>query len=275
MTGKVYLVGAGPGDPELLTLKALKLLKSADVVLHDDLIRAEILALVPSSTQLHNVGKRFGSKRVSQEEINALMVHNALLGLQVVRLKSGDPLIFGRAGEEIEALRKANIEFEIVPGITAALGAASSAQIPLTHRRVASAIVLVTGHHADSDEFADWPAKIPTDATVVVYMPGYEYRKTAHQLQRVGLPGSTACAIISQATSPDEQVHVTTVEDLDKSPRLPSPTLLVVGEIVRMAKPAALHEQFAWQAGVAMSFPTQVEYASTSSALPAAQERAE
>ena len=116
MTGKVYLVGAGPGDPELLTLKALKLLKSADVVLHDDLIRTEILELVPSSTQLHNVGKRCGRKRISQEEINALMVQNALLGLQVVRLKGGDPLIFGRAGEEIEALRKANIEFEIVPG---------------------------------------------------------------------------------------------------------------------------------------------------------------
>ena len=144
MTGKVYLVGAGPGDPELLTLKALKLLKSADVVFHDDLIRPEILSLVPSSTLLHNVGKRFGNKRISQEEINALMIQNALLGLQVVRLKSGDPLIFGRAGEEIEALRRASIEFEIVPGITAALGAAANAQIPLTHRNAASAIVLVT-----------------------------------------------------------------------------------------------------------------------------------
>src|SRR5713226_3355123 len=275
MTGKVYLVGAGPGDPELLTLKALKLLKSADVVLHDDLIRAEILALVPSSTQLHNVGKRFGHKRISQEEINALMVQNALLGLQVVRLKSGDPLIFGRAGEEIEALRNANIEFEIVPGITAALGAAANAQIPLTHRQVASAIVLVTGHHAGSDQFADWPARIPTDATLVVYMPGYEYRNTAAQLQRAGLAGSTACAIISQATSPEEQVHVTTVEDLDKSPRLPSPTLLVVGEVVRMAKPAGLYEQFAWKDLVSMSFAAQIEYASTSSVLQAGQERGE
>jgi uroporphyrin-III C-methyltransferase len=275
MTGKVYLVGAGPGDPELLTLKALKLLKSADIVLHDDLIRAEILALVPTSTQLYNVGKRFGQKRVSQEEINGLMVQNALLGLQVVRLKSGDPLIFGRAGEEIEALRKANIEFEIVPGITAALGAAANAQIPLTHRRVASAIVLVTGHHADSDEFADWPAEIPTDATVVVYMPGYEYRNTAQHLQRAGLSGSTACAIISQATSADEQVHVTTVEDLHRSPRLPSPTLLVVGEVVRLAKPAALREQFAWQEVVATSFPAQIEYASTIPGLLFGRERAE
>ena len=150
MTGKVYLVGAGPGDPELLTLKALKLLKSADVVLHDDLISAEILAFIPSSTEVQNVGKRFGQKRISQAEIHALMVQNALLGLQVVRLKSGDPLIFGRAGEEMEALRKAGIEFEIVPGVTSAFGAAANAQIPLTHRQVSSAVVLVTGHHAGS-----------------------------------------------------------------------------------------------------------------------------
>jgi uroporphyrin-III C-methyltransferase len=147
MTGKVYLVGAGPGDPELLTMKALKLLKSADVVLHDDLIPTEILALVPSSTQLHSVGKRFGHKRISQEEINGLLVRHALLGALVVRLKSGDPLIFGRAGEEIEALRKAHIDFEIVPGITAALGAAAKAQIPLTHRQGAS-----------GDRFGDWPS---------------------------------------------------------------------------------------------------------------------
>ena len=145
MTGKVYLVGAGPGDPELITLKALKLLKSADVVLHDDLISPEILAFIPSSTEVQNVGKRFGQKRISQAEINALMVQNALLGLQVVRLKSGDPLIFGRAGEEMEALRNAGIEFEIVPGVTAAFGAAANAKIPLTHRQVSSAIVLVTG----------------------------------------------------------------------------------------------------------------------------------
>src|SRR5229473_3090945 len=200
MTGKVYLVGAGPGDPELLTLKALKLLKSADLVLHDDLIRAEILALVPSS-KLRNVGKRFGRKSISQPEIHALMVQNALLGLQVVRLKSGDPLIFGRAGEEMEALRKAGIEFEVVPGVTAALGAAANAQIPLTHRQVSSAVVVVTGHHAAADEFADWPAKIPTDATVVVYMPGYNYRTTSQQLLRAGVLGTTPCAIVSQATA--------------------------------------------------------------------------
>jgi uroporphyrin-III C-methyltransferase len=265
MTGKVYLVGAGPGDPELLTLKALKLLKSADVVLHDDLISPEILAFIPSSTEVQNVGKRFGQKRISQPEIHALMVQNALLGLRVVRLKSGDPLIFGRAGEEMEALRKAGIEFEIVPGVTAAFGAAANARIPLTHRQVSSAVVLVTGHQAAAEEFADWPAKIPTDATVVVYMPGYEYHKTAQQLLRAGVPAVTPCAIVSQATSSNEQVHITTVEELHTSPRLPSPTLLVVGEVVRLAEPEALREQFAW--------PTNL--ASTGSALSASQECAE
>ncbi|MGH9501821.1 MAG: uroporphyrinogen-III C-methyltransferase [Terriglobales bacterium] len=247
MIGKVYLVGAGPGDPELLTLKALKLLKSADVVLHDDLISPEILAFIPSSTQVQNVGKRFGSKRISQAEIHTLMIRHALLGLQVVRLKSGDPLIFGRAGEEMEVLRQAGIEFEIVAGVTSAFGAAASAHIPLTHRQVSSALVLVTGHHAGTEEFADWPAKIPTDATVVVYMPGYDYRSTAQQLLRAGVAGTTACAIVSKATSREEQVHVTTVEELHTSPRLPSPTLLVVGEVVRLAKPATLRETFAWQ----------------------------
>jgi uroporphyrin-III C-methyltransferase len=249
MMGKVYLVGAGPGDPELLTLKALKLMKSADVVLHDDLIGPEILAFIPPSTELISVGKRCRRKSVSQQEINQLLVRNALLGLQVVRLKGGDPLILGRAGEEIEALRHANIDFEIVPGITAALGAAAHAQIPLTHRGVASALVLVTGHNAGTDEFADWPARIPTDATVVVYMPGYDYHSMARQLVRSGLAPSTACAVISQATSPDEQVHVTTVEELPQSSRLPAPTLLVVGEVVRLAKPAALYQGFAWYSG--------------------------
>jgi uroporphyrin-III C-methyltransferase len=268
MTGKVYLVGAGPGDPELLTLKALKLLKSADVVLHDDLIGPEILAFIPSSTEVQNVGKRFGRKNVTQSDINALLVQNALLGLQVVRLKSGDPLIFGRAGEEMEALRRAGIEFEIVPGVTAALGAAANAQIPLTHRHVSSAVVVVTGHHAATDEFADWPAKIPTDATVAVYMPGYDYRSTAQQLLRAGVPGTTPCAIVSQATLPNQQVHVTTVEDLHTSPRLPSPTLLVVGEVVRLAKLTALHQQFAWPGD-------SVEFALNGPVLSVGQERAE
>lgn len=165
----------------------------------------------------------------------------------------------------MEALRKAGIEFEIVPGVTAAFGAAANAKIPLTHRQVSSGVVLVTGHRAATEEFADWPAKIPTDATVVVYMPGYDYRSTVEQLLRAGVSGTTPCAIVSQATSSNEQIHLTTVDDLHTSPRLPSPTLLVVGEVVRLAEPSTPGQQFDWPR----------EFASSGSALSASQERAE
>src|ERR1700692_3198517 len=148
MNGKVYLVGAGPGDPELLTLNALRLVRTADAVLHDDLVAPEILDLIPSTAQGHSVGKRCCKKKILQGEINFLMIALAASGLQVVRLKGGDPLIFGRAGEEIEALRRNNIPFEIVPGVTSALGAAAAAQIPLTHRRASDALVLITAHRA-------------------------------------------------------------------------------------------------------------------------------
>ena len=173
MKGKVFLVGAGPGDPELLTLKAFRALKTADVVLHDELIGAEILALVPKTAQLRSVGKRCGKKSVRQEEINALLIQFALFGLKVVRLKGGDPLIFGRAGEEIEALRRAGVEVEIVPGVTAALAAAAAVQIPLTHREKASSLVILTGHHSGGR--SDWPSSLSPQATIVVYMPGYDY----------------------------------------------------------------------------------------------------
>src|SRR5271163_3316263 len=152
MSSKVYLVGAGPGDPDLLTVKALRLLRTADVVLHDDLVTPEILKLVSSTAEVQNVGKRCGSKTIRQEEINFLMVTLAASGRQVVRLKSGDPLIFGRAGEEMEALRRAGIEYEIVPGVTSALGAAAAAGIPLTHRQISSTIVLTAGHQASAKD---------------------------------------------------------------------------------------------------------------------------
>src|SRR6266705_292319 len=168
MNGKVYLVGAGPGDPELLTLKALKVLKRADVVLHDELVGAEILAQVPSTARIHNVGKRCGGKSTSQREINSLLIQYALLGLQVVRLKGGDPFIFGRGGEEMQALREAGIEVEVVPGITAALGAAAAIQIPLTYREISSSLVFLTGHHAVGASSDNWPDAIASDVSVVV-----------------------------------------------------------------------------------------------------------
>lgn len=244
MKGKVYLVGAGPGDPELLTLKALRVLRTAGAVLHDDLVSPEILRLVPASAQLHNVGKRCGTKKIRQEEINFLMIALADSGLNVVRLKSGDPLIFGRAGEEIESLRRANIPYEIVPGITSALGAAAAAQIPLTHRRASSAVVFITGHQAEGSEGANWAKLAGSGATLVIYMPGQNYREIAATLKSSGLASATPCAIVSRATTRRQRTHRTTIAELQHAPQLPVPTLLVVGEVVRFADPALFAQDF-------------------------------
>jgi uroporphyrin-III C-methyltransferase len=233
MTGKVYLVGAGPGDPELLTLKAARVLKQADVVLHDDLVSTQILQLATARAQVRNVGKRCGKKIVSQEEINFLMVTLAASGLQVVRLKGGDPLIFGRVGEEIAALRQANIDFEIVPGITAALGAASTAQIPLTHRQSSHALVFLTGHSASGVDLTNWRALVSLGATVAIYMPGHRYSEIARKLRAAGLSADTSCAIVSRATTPEEQIFSTDLEGLKGAPMLPAPTLLLIGEVLR------------------------------------------
>jgi uroporphyrin-III C-methyltransferase len=248
MKGQVYLVGAGPGDPELLTLKALRLLRTADAVLHDDLVAPGILKLIPATAQIHNVGKRCGKKKILQGEINSLMVALAAAGLRVVRLKGGDPLIFGRAGEEIESLRRNNIPFEIVPGVTSALGAAAAAQIPLTHRRASSALVLVTAHRAtdrrSEKDACDWSKFVASGATLVMYMPGHNYSDIAMRLTAAGLAGETPCAVISRATTRYQRTYRTTVLDLHRSPQLAAPTLLVVGEVVRLADPAALVEGF-------------------------------
>jgi len=245
--GRLYGLGVGPGDPELLTLKALRLLQSAEAVLHDDLVAPEILQLIPSSAQIHNVGKRCGKKKILQGEINDLMVALAASGLRVVRLKGGDPLIFGRAGEEIETLRRHNIAFEIVPGVTSAMGAAAAAQIPLTHRRASSALVLITAHRASEKDAAEkdaWSKLVASGATLVIYMPGQNYSDIAERLRTAGLAGETPCAVISRATTKYQRTHRTTVRDLHRSPQLAAPTLLVVGEVVRMADPAALVEGF-------------------------------
>jgi uroporphyrin-III C-methyltransferase len=243
MKGKVYLVGAGPGDPELLTVKALRLLRTADAVLHDDLVGPEILKFVSPSAQFYNVGKRSGQKKIRQEEINFLLVELAASGLQVVRLKSGDPLIFGRAGEEMDALRRAGIPCEIVPGVTSALGAAAAAQIPLTHRQASHALVLITGHQAFESSPADWSRLVSSGSTLAIYMPGQSYLKVANRLISAGLERETPCAVISRATTEHQQVHRTTIADLPRAPRLAAPTLLVVGEVVRLADPAVLLEE--------------------------------
>ena len=236
--GHVWLAGAGPGDPELLTLKALRVLRFADAVLHDDLVSPEILGLIPPTSQVLNVGKRCGEKKITQEEINFLMVALAESGLRVVRLKGGDPLIFGRAGEEIEALRRASIPYEVVPGVTSALGAAATEHIPLTHRRVSSALVFLTAHQAQGSEAADWNKLAGSGATLVIYMPGQDYAAVAAKLRAAGVKGSTPCAVISRATTPEQRSHRTTIAELEHAPRLAAPSLLVVGDVVRLGDSA-------------------------------------
>src|ERR1700760_247657 len=172
--GRVYLVGAGPGEPELLTMRAVRLLESADVVFHDDLVPDEVLALAHRHALVTSVGKRCGRPRITQQGIHSLMIEAARAGQSVVRLKSGDPLVFGRAGEEIAALRSAGVEFEVVPGVTAAFAAGAALALPLTDRLSASKLIFVTGHHAaEKDEGKPlWTGPLPRDATLVVYMPG-------------------------------------------------------------------------------------------------------
>lgn len=235
MTGKVFLVGAGPGDPDLLTVKAARLLRQADAVLYDDLVSREILKLVSPFAQLHNVGKLCGTKKITQPEINFLMVGLARSGLAVVRLKSGDPLIFGRAGEEIQALREAGIEYEIVPGVTAAFGAAASARIPLTDRHVSPAVTLLTGHRANGNEESDWRKFVASGATLIIYMPGHQYGAVSARLKAAGAADHTPCAIVSRATTQRQAIHRTTIAALHLAPHLPGPTLLIVGDVVRLA----------------------------------------
>jgi len=232
MNGKVFLVGAGPGDPDLLTVKAVKLIQSAEVVLHDDLVSPEILEFVPFTAHVRNVGKRCGRKSVQQQEINALLIAFASFGVNVVRLKGGDPSIFGRGGEEMDALRKAGVDFEVVPGVTSALASAAAAQVSLTHRNKSSALILLSSHPASPEQAVAWPAYVASGATLAVYMPGFNYGETAASLIDAGLKPTTPCAIVSRVSSPQQQIHRTTVADLPAAPLLPAPTLLLVGEVL-------------------------------------------
>ena len=232
MNGKVFLIGAGPGDPGLLTVKALKRLQAADVVLHDDLVGREILSLVNKSAHVRSVGKRCGQKGRTQKEINALLVAFASFGLNVVRLKGGDPSIFGRSGEEMSALHTAGIDFEIIPGITSALASAAAANVSLTRRGTATAVLLVSNHLAKSGPLP-WRAYVSTGATLAVYMPGFDYDVIAEQLIDAGMSRDVPCAVISRVSTADQQILRTTLDRLPKAVRLPAPTLLVVGEVVR------------------------------------------
>jgi uroporphyrin-III C-methyltransferase len=231
---KVYLVGAGPGDPDLLTVRAVRTLGLADVVLHDALVSTEVLAQISPRAQIINVGKRCGRKSITQDEINDLLLQFSLSGQVVVRLKSGDPLIFGRAGEELDVLRRAGVEVEIVPGVTAALAAAASVQVSLTDRRTADQLLVVSAHRGHGKDDSDWQTLVTSRTTVVVYMPG-EYASVAGDLCRAGLSPSTPCAVVSKVSSPEEQRYQTTLGLLHRARILPSPCVLIVGDTLATA----------------------------------------
>ena len=236
-SGKVYLVGAGPGDPELLTVKALRLLQSAEVILHDDLVPQTILDLANSAAEMLNVGKRCGMKTITQEEIHALMISYSRDHRTVVRLKSGDPLIFGRAAEEMEALTRAGVSFEVVPGITAAFAAAAAIPCSLTDRNAASNVIFSTGHHAQSHNEAAIPEL--EDATRIVYMPGRDLSLLALEWLQQGLPADFPCAIVSHAGRPEQQTIYSTLGQLSDLESVPAPSILLAGWAIRNATEAA------------------------------------
>jgi uroporphyrin-III C-methyltransferase len=230
--GKVFLVGAGPGDPDLLTVRALRLLQQAGIVLHDALVSPEILAIC-RTPRIIDIGKRCGTKLLTQQEINALLVAYASPYEVVVRLKGGDPSIFGRAGEEIEALVEANVPFEIVPGITSAIASAAAAGISLTDRRHAASVVFTTAHRGEGAEAVAWDKLVTTQSTLAIYMPGSEYQLLSARLSAAGLNPHTPCTVVSHAGRTSRQVRYCDLTSLASLPPQPAPALLIVGECAR------------------------------------------
>jgi uroporphyrin-III C-methyltransferase len=241
--GRVALVGAGPGDPELLTLKAARLLAEADVLVYDHLVGDGVLAMVPAHVERVYVGKQRANHTLAQPEINTLLVDLAHQGRRVVRLKGGDPFVFGRGGEELQALAEAGVPFEVVPGITAACGVASYAGIPLTHRDHAQSCLFVTGHLKDGSCSLDWPALARPRQTVVIYMGLGGLAEICAQLISHGLPPDHPAGVVEQGTLQTQRVVAATLADLPQrvaEAGLRSPCLTIVGEVV------GLHHELAW-----------------------------
>ena len=240
-SGYVYLVGAGPGDPNLLTLRAADLLRTADVILPDDLVSDEVLAMVSPTAEIIPVGKRCGQPRITQAGIHALMIENSrpadgASGRSVVRLKSGDPLVFGRAGEEMDALTAAGIPFEVVPGISTVFAVAARLKTPLTERTSASKLILATAHHAAGkvELSPSWSGAFPDAATLVLYMPGRDFSALAADLIASAIPPETPCIAVSKATTPEEHVCATTLSGLATAHVGPAPVLLLIGHAIQI-----------------------------------------
>lgn len=246
--GTVYLVGGGPGDPELLTLKAVRLLSQADAVVYDNLVSAAVLAHSNPAAERIYVGKKAGNHSLPQIDINQLLVDLARQGKSVVRLKGGDPYIFGRGGEEAEALYDAGIRFEVVPGVTSAAGAAAYAGIPLTHRDHAQSCFLVTGHLKDESCNLDWPTLARAGQTLVIYMGLTSLPEISQQLIAHGMPPDTPAACIRRASLPDQKTVTGTIASLPAivvEQAIKPPALLIIGSVVSLHNKLDWHERLA------------------------------
>jgi uroporphyrin-III C-methyltransferase/precorrin-2 dehydrogenase/sirohydrochlorin ferrochelatase len=242
--GEVYLVGAGPGDPDLLTFRALRLIQSADVVFYDRLVGPGVMALIASDAERVYVGKAKSNHAVPQEEISQRLADEARKGRRVLRLKGGDPFIFGRGGEEIELLAQYGVPFQVVPGITAASGCAAYAGIPLTHRDHAQSVRFVTGHLRDGSCNLPWSELIHPHQTLVVYMGLSGIAEICRQLVKHGMAASTPIALVEKGTLPDQKVHVSTLADMPDfiaANEVHAPTLTIIGSVV------GLHGKLAWR----------------------------
>ena len=236
-TGRVALVGAGPGDAELITLKGARLLQTAEVVIYDNLVSAGILDLIPPTAERIFVGKMAGNHTMPQDDICQLLVDKALEGKSVVRLKGGDPFVFGRGGEEMDVQLAAGVPVEIVPGVTAALGAAASFGFPLTHRDHAQSCVFVTGHLKHHTVDLNWPALAQPNQTIVIYMGITGLDTISTELQAAGLAGDTPAALIYRATWPNQKIYPGTLATLPETARankVKPPALVVIGSVVRL-----------------------------------------
>jgi uroporphyrin-III C-methyltransferase/precorrin-2 dehydrogenase/sirohydrochlorin ferrochelatase len=235
--GEVYLVGGGPGDPDLLTFRALRLMQQCDVCVYDKLVSPEVMELVRRDAELIFVGKSRDQHTMPQEEINELLATLALQGKRVLRLKGGDPFIFGRGGEEIETLMERGVPFQVVPGITAANGVSSYAGIPLTHRDYAQACLFITGHHKDGSIDMDWVAMSRPNQTVVIYMGLVGLKEICEKLIAHGVSASMPVAVVQQGTTQKQKVVAATLADLAEkvnAAEMKPPCLTIIGEVVKL-----------------------------------------